>query len=51
MKINNEKKPNLDSFWTPFAPKFGGGSSADSPLKIWDVLPPYLKTLLTKKKN
>ena len=35
--------------WTPFAPNFGGGSSAASPLKIWDVMPPYLKTLFEQK--
>ena len=33
----------------PFAPHFGGGSSAASPLKIWDVMPPYLKTLFEQK--
>ena len=34
--------PPLD----PLCPQFfWGGSSADSPLKIWDVMPPYLKTL------
>ena len=26
-----------------------GGSSAASPLKIWDVMPPYLKTLFEQK--
>ena len=34
----------------PFAPHLGGGgSSAASPLKIWDVMPPYLKTLFEQK--
>ena len=34
----------------PFAPIMGGGgSSAASPLKIWDVMPPYLKTLFKQK--
>ena len=48
MKINNEKdkfEPPLDSF----CPQFLGGSSATSPLKIWDVMPHYLKTLLEQK--
>ena len=42
--------------WTPLdplCPQFfffgGGGSSADSPLKIWDVMTPYLKTLFEQK--
>ena len=30
-------------------PPFFGGSSAASPLKIWDVMPPYLKTLFEQK--
>ena len=38
--MNNEnkqwKKPNLDRLWNPVALNFGGGSSAASPLKIWD---------------
>ena len=43
-------KTNLD----PLCPQFffwgeGVGSSADSPLKIWDVMPPYLKTLFEQK--
>ena len=33
----------------PLCPPFWGGSSAASPLKIWDVMPPYLKTLLEQK--
>ena len=28
---------------------FWGGPSAASPLKIWDVMPPYLKTLFEQK--
>ena len=28
---------------------WGGGSSAASPLKIWVVMPPYLKPLLEHK--
>ena len=54
MKINNEKAkfgPPLD----PFAPNFffffggGGGSSPAIPLKMWDVMPPYLKTIFEQK--
>ena len=30
-------------------PHFGGGSSAASPLEIWDVMPPYLKKLFEQK--
>ena len=30
-------------------PQLWGGSSAASPLKIWDVMPPYLKPLLEHK--
>ena len=43
--IENKKK------WTPlFAPHLGGGgSSAARPLKICDVMPPYLKTLFEQK--
>ena len=36
----------------PFVPPFPsilGGSSAASPLEIWDVMPPYLKTLFEQK--
>ena len=47
------KKKNIEKsqIWTPldpFTPNFWG-SSADSPLKIWDVIPPYLKTLIEHK--
>ena len=45
MKMNNEKKPNLD----PLCPPFLGGSSVTSPLNIWDVMPYYLKTLFEQK--
>ena len=38
------KKPNLDTSGPPLPPIFGG-SSAYSPLKIWDLMTPYLKTL------
>ena len=40
-------------FGPPLAPHCpnlrGGGSSAASPLKIWNVMPPYLKTLFEHK--
>ena len=40
MKINNEKSQILTPFGPYFPPIFGGdGSSADSPLKIWVVIP------------
>ena len=45
--IENEKKTNL-----PLCPSFffgGGGPSAASHLKIWDVMPPYLRTLFEQK--
>ena len=45
MKINNDKKTNLD----PLCPQSWGCSSSASPLKIWDVMPPYLKTLFEQK--
>ena len=43
MKIN--KKTNLD----PLCPQSCGSSSSASPLKIWDVMPPYLKTIFEQK--
>ena len=48
------KKKNIEKsqIWTPLyplCPQFWGGSSADSPLKIWDVMTPYLKTLFKQK--
>ena len=43
--IENEKKNETP----PLCPPFWGGSSAASPLKIWDVMPPYLKTLFKQK--
>ena len=33
----------------PVFPPFWGGPSAASPLEIWDVMPPYLKTLFEPK--
>ena len=33
----------------PPLPPILGGSSAVSPLKIWDVMPTYLKTLFEQK--
>ena len=46
--IENEKKIEPPSF-APLFPPFWGGSSAASPLEIWDVMPPYLKTLYEQK--
>ena len=46
--IENGKKERL-SLCPPFCPPFWGGSSAGSPLKIWDVMPPYLKRLFEQK--
>ena len=40
-KKTNPPPPPLSPFWE--------GSSAASPLKIWDVMPPYLKTLFEQK--
>ena len=34
---------------SPFVPPCWGGSSAASPLKIWDAIPPYLKRLFEQK--
>ena len=48
-KKNIEKKLNLDNSGPPLPSFFGGDSSADSPLKIWDVMTPYLKTLFEQK--
>ena len=46
MKINNEKKlTNSD----PLCPQSWGCSSSAIPLKIWDVMPLYLKTLFEQK--
>ena len=44
MKINNGKNK-----FGPRCRQFLGGSSAASPLKILDVMPPYLKTLFEQK--
>ena len=41
----NEPLPLCPSF----CPPFWGGSSAASPLKIWDAMPPYLKRLFEQK--
>ena len=38
----NQPNPPLPTLCPHFE---GGGSSDASPLKIWDVMPPYLKTL------
>ena len=48
MKINNEKR----QIWTPsglLLPPILGGSSATSPLKIWDAMSHYLKTFFEQK--
>ena len=47
----NEKKMNPPSLPSPpFGPHFGGILvPLYSPLKIWDVMPPYLKTLFEQK--
>ena len=37
--------PLSPQFWTPFAPNFGRVQVSLDPLKILDVMPPYLKTL------
>ena len=55
--INNEtkqwKKPS--QIWTPSGPRLppilGGGSSAASTLKIWDLKPLNMKTLFEQKKK
>ena len=46
--IENEKKNDPPSCPPPF-PSILGGSSAASPLEIWDVMPPYLKILFEQK--
>ena len=47
-KKNIEKKTNLDHSGPPLPPILEG-SSADRPLKIWDVMTPYLKRLFEQK--
>ena len=52
--INEKKIEKKKHIWTPLDalyPQFWEGSSADSPLKIWDVNTPYLKTLFEQKKK
>ena len=41
-------KTKINEPLPPF-PSILGGSSAASPLEIWDVMPPYLKTLFEQK--
>ena len=48
MKINIGKK-KIGPLCTPLCPQFLGGSNANSPLKIWDGMSPYLKTLFEQK--
>ena len=43
-----KKKPNFDPSEPPLPPILLGFSAA-SPLKIWDVMPLYLKTLFEQK--
>ena len=43
------KKKNEPPPFAPLFPPFWGGSSAASPLEIWDVMPPYLNTLFEQK--
>ena len=45
LKTKKKRTPQLP----PFPLHFGGGFSAASPLEIWDVMPPYLKTLFEQK--
>ena len=49
MKKTLKKKPNLDPSGPPLPTIWGWGSSADSSLKIWDVMTQYLKTLFEQK--
>ena len=46
--IENGKKRTPPPL-SPIFPPFWGGSSAASPLKIWDAMPPYLKRLFEQK--
>ena len=43
------KKIDPPPFAPPLFPPFWGGSRAASPLEIWDVMPPYLKTFYEQK--
>ena len=45
LKKKKNEPPSLPPTWPPIL----GCSSAASPLKIWDVMPPYLKTLFEQK--
>ena len=50
MKINNDKSQIRNLSGPPLPAILGGGdSTATSPLKIWDVMPHFLKTLLEQK--
>ena len=46
--LKTKKKRTPSPFAPPFPP-FWGGSSAASPIEIWDVMSPYLKTLFEQK--
>ena len=45
LKMKKKDPPPLPSLFPPF----WRGSNAASPLEIWDVMPPYLKTLFEQK--
>ena len=51
MKINNGKS----QIWNSLSPFFWGGGGGGlvplAPLKIWDVMPHYLKTLFEQKQK
>ena len=44
-----KKKKRIQPPFAPVFPPFWGGSSAANPIEIWDVMPPYLKTLFEQK--
>ena len=50
MKKKTLKKAKFGPLRTPLPPIFGG-SSTDSPLKIWDLMTPHLKTFFEQKKT
>ena len=47
--IENEEKNEPPPSFAPLFPQFWAGSSAATALEIWDVMPPYLKTLFEQK--
>ena len=48
-KKNNEKKNKFGPPLDPLCPRFWEVSSVASPVKIWEVMPPFLKTLFEQK--